>query len=117
MSVVLLEQTRPSPAWWLALEVALTRPPGVPERRADEDPWTPGPAERPRRATDDLAWLRQALDEPGAMGLKPVDDEDPRVRVWEIGDPGLTERLERLLARGILEAAGFHLHRADRFSP
>jgi len=71
MSVVLLEQTRPSPAWWLALEVALTRPPGVPERRADEDPWTPGPA----------------------------------------------ERLERLLARGILEAAGFHLHRADRFSP
>ncbi len=116
MSVVLLEQTRPSPAWWLALEVAMALPSGVPERRANEDPWATGPGERPRRATDDLAWLRQAIDEPGAMGLTAVDDEDARVRVWEIGDPGLTERLERLLARGILEAAGFHLHRADRFS-
>lgn len=114
MSVVLLEQMRASPAWRAALEAALNRPPGVPERRSAENPWDPGAVERPRRATDDLAWLRQAVDEPGAMGLQAVDDEDPRVKVWEVGDPVLVERMERLLERGILDAAGFQLHRADQ---
>lgn len=114
MSVVMLEQMRPTPAWWAALEVALTRPPGVDERRAGEDPWNPAAVDRPRRATDDLAWLRQAVDDPAAVGLNAVDDEDPRVRVWEVADPGITKRLERLLARGILGAAGFQLHRADQ---
>ncbi len=109
---MLLEQLRTTPSWRSALEVALTRPAGVPERRGGEDPWSPGRVERPRRATDDLAWLRQAVDEPEQMGLKMID-EDPRVRVWEVGDETVGERLERLLGRGILDAAGFQLHRAD----
>ncbi len=110
--MLLLEQLRTTPAWRSALEVALTRPPGVPERRSGEDPWSPEAVERPRRATDDLAWLRQAVDEPGQMGLNTID-EDPRVRVWEVPDETVGERLERLLDRGILDAAGFQLHRAD----
>ena len=37
----MLELVRHQPDWLAALGVALTRPPGVPERRREEDPWNP----------------------------------------------------------------------------
>jgi hypothetical protein len=98
-----------------ALGVALTRPPGVPERRSGEDPWnleTAAVAERPRRASDDLAWFRQALDDPAEAGLKPLD-ETASVAAWESADADLVARLSRLDERGILDAAGFMLHDPD----
>ncbi|MEA2171757.1 MAG: hypothetical protein QOF76_5057 [Solirubrobacteraceae bacterium] len=111
--MVLLELGRTVPAWRAALEVALTRPPGMPERREGEDPWDPRPVRRPRRATDDLAWLRRAMDDPPGCGLQHVDDDDERIRVWEISDFAATAKLERLNVRGVLEAAGFELHHED----
>jgi hypothetical protein len=112
--MAILELVQPRPDWMGALGVALTRPAGVPERRANEDPWNPGAsqAERPRRISDDLAWFRQALDDPADAGLKPLD-ETASVAAWESGDRQLTARLTRLEARGILDAAGFLLHDPD----
>jgi hypothetical protein len=99
-----------------ALGVALTRPPGVPERRGDEDPWNAdaaaGLVPRPRRVSDDLAWFRQALDDPAQAGLRPLG-ETASVAAWDCGDPELTARLARLDERGILDAAGFMLHDPD----
>lgn len=108
----MLEQVRHKPNWHDALAVALVRPPGIPERRAGEDPWGPPQTERPRRATDDLAWLRGAVDEPLAAQLRALGD-DPRMRAWEVDEPELEERLSRLRDRGILDAAGFALHATD----
>ena len=106
----LLELVRTRPDWYSALEVALTRPEGVPERRAGEDPWAEPPVDRPRRVSDDLAWLRQAMDHPDQAGLRTVDEQLP---VWEAGDDRqISARLERLQQRGILDAAGFLLHQA-----
>jgi hypothetical protein len=85
----MLELVLDRPDWMNALGVALTRPPGVPERRQDQDPWRPEPDKRPRRIADDLAWLRQAYDEPEENGLRPLRD------------------------RRVLDAAGFLLHRDD----
>ena len=113
--MAILELVQPSPDWMGALGVALTRPPGVPERRGGEDPWNPegsGIAERPRRISDDLAWFRQALDDPAQAGLKPID-ESASVAAWESGDADLIARLSRLDDRGILDAAGFMLHDPD----
>jgi hypothetical protein len=99
-----------------ALGVALTRPPGVPERRGDEDPWdadaAAGRVPRPRRVSDDLAWFRQALDDPAGAGLRPLG-QTASVAAWDCGDPELTARLTRLDDRGILDAAGFMLHDPD----
>ena len=69
--MAVLELVTSRPDWMGALTVALTRPQGVPERRAGDNPWEPGAAraERPRRISDDLAWLRQAYDEPAEHGL------------------------------------------------
>jgi hypothetical protein len=104
----MLELLRERPNWLGALSVALTRPPGVPERRTGEDPWSPSePNARPRRITDDLAWLRLALEDPAVHGLRPV----PRRKVvgaWVPDDPAF-ERLARLRDRHVLEAAGFRL--------
>lgn len=108
--MVMLEQVRRPPAWRDALEAALIRPPGVPERRAGEDHWAAAPPDRPRRATDDLAWLREAVDEPEGAGLRALSEE---MRAWEVTDEGRVARLERLAERGILAAAGFELHHAD----
>jgi hypothetical protein len=97
-----------------ALGVALSRPPGVPERRAGRDPWQPEPGAeaetegRPRRIADDLAWLRQAYDEPEENGLSPLADT-AAVAAWEPDDAG-SERLVRLRDRHVLDAAGFLLH-------
>ncbi|HWI74574.1 MAG TPA: hypothetical protein VNT55_21615 [Baekduia sp.] len=113
MAILELVQTRPD--WTGALGVALTRPPGVPERRGGEDPWDPGTAAiaaRPRRISDDLAWFRQALDDPAEAGLKPIG-ETASVAAWESADSDLVARLSRLDERGILDAAGFMLHDPD----
>jgi hypothetical protein len=102
-----LEQVHMHPNWLGALSVALVRPAGVAERRHGEDPWHPGNAERPRRLTDDLAWLRGAVDEPEAHGLRPLNDRGVVV-AW-MPDETCVERLRRLRDRAVLEAAGFHL--------
>jgi hypothetical protein len=106
----MLELVSVSPDWTSALGVALTRPPGVPERRAQQDPWNPDES-RPRRVADDLAWLRQAFDEPEANGLRPLRDT-AAVAAWE-PDVLCTERLARLRDRRVLDAAGFLFHVAD----
>jgi hypothetical protein len=112
--MAILELVQPQPDWMGALGVALTRPPGVPERRGREDPWRPEAEEapRPRRISDDLAWFRQALDDPPQAGLKPLD-ETATVAAWETPDQDLVARLSRLRDRGILDAAGFLLHDQD----
>ena len=104
-----LELVQQRPDWMEALGVALTRPNGVPERRAGEDPWQEdGAPERPRRISDDLAWLRQAIDEPESHGLRGLP-ESAAVSAWEIDDEAAA-RLDRLRERRVLDAAGFLLH-------
>ncbi len=106
----ILELVQPEPDWMGALGVALSRPPGVPERRAGEDPWAGrDETERPRRISDDLAWFRQAVDEPEAYGLMPLDDT-AAVGAWSADGDDLADRLGRLRDRGVLGAAGFLLH-------
>jgi hypothetical protein len=106
--MALLELVRPRPDWMEALGVALTRPPGVPERRGGEDPWSEDAPDRPRRISDDLAWLRQAVDEPEGNGLRGLRDT-AAVAAWEIEDEAAA-RLDRLRERHVLYAAGFLLH-------
>jgi hypothetical protein len=107
--MVLLELVNPRPDWTEALGVALARPAGVPERREGEDPWSgDGARERPRRISDDLAWLRQAIDEPESYGLRGLRDT-AAVAAWEI-DAKAASRLDRLRERRVLDAAGFLLH-------
>ena len=104
----MLELLRERPNWLGALSVALTRPPGVPERRKGEDPWATTKAhDRPRRITDDLAWLRQAMENPGFYGLRPMPSRKV-VAAW-MPDDDAFERLARLRDRHVLEAAGFEL--------
>jgi hypothetical protein len=107
--VTALELVRHEPDWLGALAIALARPPGLPERRSGEDPWSRGRTDRPRRISDDLAWFRDAMDDPGEYGLTAVPDI-AAVGVWE-PRADLAVRLERLDARGVLTAAGFFLHR------
>ena len=110
--MALLELIRPQPDWLKALEVAFTRPPGVPERRAGEDPFESKPeAERPRRIADELVWLRQAMDEPETNGLTPLP-QSAAVAMWDTED-GSVDRLCRLRDRRVLDAAGFLLHESD----
>jgi|SRR5215216_3648969 len=108
----MLELVRERPDWLNALGVALTRPAGVPERRQGQDPWKPEAEStaRPRRIADDLAWLRQAYDEPEENGLRPIEDS-AAVAAWAV-DPSCKDRLERLRERQVLDAAGFLMHEA-----
>ena len=107
--MAMLELIEPSPDWMRALGAALTRPPGVPERRAADDPWEAANAvDRPRRVSDDLAWLRQAVDDPEANGLQELGDT-AAVAAWA-PDETARERLARLDERQVLGAAGFLLH-------
>jgi hypothetical protein len=80
------------------------------ERRAGQDPWTKPPVPRPQRISDDLGWLRAAMDEPEASGLHELLGT-AAVAVWEAGEqdaePG--GHLMRLEERGVLVAAGFLL--------
>lgn len=109
--MLMLELVAERPDWTNALGVAMTRPPGVPERRTGQDPWAPTPTGRPRRISDDLAWLRRALDEPERHGLHPLTDT-AAVAAWEAGedDGAMAKRLARLRERGVLDAAGFLVH-------
>ena len=110
--MALLELVRPQPDWFAALEVAFARPPGVPERRAGEDPWEGKPdAERPRRIADELVWLRQAMDEPEGNGLRPLP-QSAAVAMWDTEDE-CVDRLCKLRDRQVLDAAGFLLHEPD----
>jgi hypothetical protein len=107
--MALLELVHARPDWVGALGVALSRPPGVPERRAGEDPWhDDATSERPRRISDDLAWLRQAIDEPEPNGLRGLG-ETAAVGAWEPSGEAAA-RLDRLRDRRVLDAAGFLLH-------
>jgi hypothetical protein len=106
--MAVLELVKERPDWLNALGVALTRPPGVSERRAGDDPWDADVSERPRRISDDLAWLRQAMDEPDDHGLRGLG-ETAAVGAW-IAAPAAKARLERLRDRAVLDAAGFLLH-------
>jgi hypothetical protein len=107
--MALLELVHQRPDWTEALGVAMTRPDGVPERRASEDPWhDDGVSSRPRRISDDLAWLRQAIDEPERHGLRGLPDT-AAVAAWVI-DADAATRLDRLRERRVLDAAGFLLH-------
>jgi hypothetical protein len=107
--MAVLELVNERPDWMNALGVALTRPPGVPERRTGEDPWeSASDAERPRRISDDLAWLRQAMDEPSDNGLRGLGDT-AAVGAW-VPAADACQRLERLRDRHVLDAAGFLLH-------
>jgi len=65
---------------------------------------------RPQRISDDLGWLRAAMDEPEAWGLRELVGT-AAVAVWEAGeeDSEPSERLIRLEQRGVLVAAGFLL--------
>jgi hypothetical protein len=104
---MVLEQVAERPDWMSALAVAITPPPGVAERRSgQEDPWAPKPSDRPRRISDDLVWLRDAMDEPVEHGLMPLGESDDPVSAWE-AEEGSAERLIRLRNRGVLDAAGF----------
>lgn len=113
--MAILELVDKQPDWLAALAVALARPPGVPERRSGENPWRPSPHGRPRRASDDLAWFRDAMDEPDSNGLRPLSDT-AAVAAWEAEGEGgaVRQRLSRLRDRGVLQAAGFLLHEPDQ---
>src|SRR5829696_8410045 len=107
-----LELTGAQPDWMKALSVALTLPPGQPERRAGQDHWHPEPTvSRPQRISDDLAWLREAMDEPALHGLEMIGD-GTRAVAWK-PETELFPRLTRLRDRGVLAAAGLVLHEAD----
>jgi hypothetical protein len=107
---MLLELVQERPSWSDALTTALIRPRGMPERRQDDDPWTPS-TDRPRRISDDLVWLRNAVDEPEEYGLRVVRDA-AAAGAWEVvDDQRVGGHLKRLEERGILEAAGFLFHR------
>lgn len=106
--MALLELVHERPDWMGALGVALTRPPGVPERRTGDDPWTGDETDRPRRISDDLAWLRQAIDEPEHHGLRGLGGT-AAVAAWEPSGEAAA-RLDRLRERRVLDAAGFLLH-------
>jgi hypothetical protein len=105
-----LELVAERPDWAGALRVALTRPPGVPERRVGDDPWAPPATSQPRRISDDLSWLRAVMDNPRAHGLHELGNT-AAVAIWELGekDTELLERFQRLDERGVLDAAGFFL--------
>lgn len=105
-----LELVAERPDWLGALQAALTLPPGVTDRRAGQDPWAAPPVTRPQRISDDLSWLRSAMDEPEACGLHELDGT-AAVAFWEASDEDAepSEHLLRLDQRGVLGAAGFLL--------
>src|SRR3954452_18391429 len=108
--MAILELVQSKPDWMGALAVAMTRPPGVPERRAGQDPWNPDPnVQRPRRISDDLAWFPEAVDDPTEHGLQPLDGSADAV-AWESDNEAPVAHLMRLRDRGVLQAAGCMLH-------
>jgi len=107
-----LELVQHKPSWGDALAAALILPSGMTERRQGQDPWSPS-AERPRRISDDLAWLRNAVDEPEMHGLRMIEGT-AAAGAWEVTDGRrVSGHLGRLEERGVLEAAGFLFHSDD----
>jgi hypothetical protein len=108
--VLTLELVAERPDWVGALRAALTLPPGITERRTGQDPWASPSIARPLRISDDLGWLRAAIDEPAAAGLQEIDGT-AAVAIWEAGeeDSEPCGHLRRLDQRGVLSAAGFLL--------
>lgn len=106
---MLLELIQDKPSWGDALATALILPVGMTERRQGQDPWSPS-TDRPRRISDDLAWLRNAVDEPEMHGLRMLEGT-AAAGAWEVTDgPRVSDHLGRLEERGVLEAAGFLVH-------
>ena len=79
-------------------------PPG---RAGDGEP----PEKESRRISDELLWLRHAIEEPEASGLTRLP-ESAAVGMWDAEDEYL-KRLCRLRDRKVLDAAGFLLHESD----
>ena len=110
--MALLELVRHEPDWLAALEVAFTPPPGAPERRAEEAPRDgEPPGDGARRISDELLWLRHAIEEPGTSGLTALP-ESAAVGMWDAED-ACVRRLCKLRDRKVLDAAGFLLHEAE----
>src|ERR1700755_3675280 len=82
---MLLELVHAKPSWGDALATALLLPAGMSERRQNEDPCSPS-TDRPRRISDDLAWLRNAVDEPEMYGLRMIEGT-AAAGSWEGTDP------------------------------
>jgi hypothetical protein len=112
MAVAALELIRPEPDWAAALTRALTRPAGVPERRQRPAEDAAPDGDRPRRRiADELAWLREIIDEPAAHDFDRA--AEAAQLWWPTGPADVPETLERLIKlrdRGVLDAAGFLLH-------
>jgi hypothetical protein len=108
--MALLELVRHEPDWLAALEVAFALPPGTSERRAEPADATEE-AEAARRISDELLWLRHAIEEPETSGLTPLP-ESAAVGMWD-ADDACVRRLCRLRDRKVLDAAGFLLHEAE----
>ncbi len=111
MAVAAIELVRHEPDWPAALARALSRPAGVPERRSrPETPANDAGAPR-RRIADELAWLREVIDEPGAHSFERAS---AAAQLWwptgEADAPETLERLAKLRDRGVLDAGGFLLH-------
>ena len=106
---MLLELVHDKPSWGDALATAMLLPAGITERRHGQDPWSPE-IDRPRRISDDLAWLRNAVDEPEMYGLRMIEGT-AAAGAWEVTDTTRAgDHLGRLEERGVLEAAGFLVH-------
>ena len=108
--MALLELVQQQPDWTEALGVALALPPGTPERRAGEDPWTDDaapPSGRGASPTTSPGCARRSTS-PSTHGLRGLDDT-AAVAAWEI-DGDAAARLDRLRERRVLDAAGFLLH-------
>jgi hypothetical protein len=112
MAVAALELVRHEPDWASALTRALTRPDGVPERRQRPADAPSADAGRPRRRiADELAWLREVIDEPRSHDFDRA--AEAAHLWWPTGPADVPETLERLIKlrdRGVLDAAGFLLH-------
>ena len=109
--MAMLELVRHEPNWNAALEVAFALPPGGSERRADDREAEPSDADGARRVSDELLWLRHAIEDPDVSGLTELP-ESAAVGMWEAEDACL-RRLCRLRDRKVLDAAGFLLHESE----
>jgi hypothetical protein len=105
--MALLELVRHEPDWTSALEIAFALPPEVSEERRSGQSGSEGE----RRISDELLWLRHAIEEPEENGLQPLP-ESAAVGLWDADDTCL-RRLCRLRDRQVLDAAGFLLHESE----
>jgi hypothetical protein len=115
MAIAAVELIRPKPDWEAALARAMSRPAGVPERRSrPSDSAAPQDGRPRRRIADELAWLREVIDEPQSHQFERA--AEAAQLWWPTGDadsPDTLQRLTKLRDRGVLDAAGFLLHDED----